>query len=104
MIDYRVNKTARLARGVVPGAFTVIEAGAVVGEGATIGVGCYIGPNVTIGEGATIGPHAVILTDVPAGVTIPPNTTLGSVVQARATSTGSGQATAPRGRPRKVVK
>ncbi len=95
MIDYRIHRTATVARGVVPAAFVVIDAGARIEADVTIGAGAYIGPNVTIGKGATIGPHAVILTDIPAGVTIAPNTTLGSVVQARAA--------APRGRPRKVV-
>lgn len=83
MIDYRIHKTARLARGVIPGAFTVIEAGVVAEEGVTIASHCYIGPNVTIHKGATIGPHCTILTDVPPNVTIAPGTVLGSVVQSR---------------------
>lgn len=84
MIDYRVHRTARVARGVTPGAFAVIDERAQIGAGVTIGPGAYIGPGVTVGVGATIGAHAVVLTDVPAGFTVAPNATLGSVAEVRA--------------------
>jgi NDP-sugar pyrophosphorylase family protein len=55
MIDYRISKGAIVARGIIPGAFTVIREYADIATGAQIGAGCYIAPYVTVGEGADIG-------------------------------------------------
>lgn len=83
MIDYRIHRTAKLARGVVPGAFTVIDAGASIGERVTIGPMVYVAAGVTIGAGAQIGPHALVYADVPNGTTVAPGETwIGNTIEA----------------------
>lgn len=99
MIDYRVHRTASVARGVTPGAFAVIEAGAQIGAGVTVGPGAYIGPGVTVGAGAEIGPHAVILADVPPGASVPPAVVWDVASERAAASTID----APRARGRKAA-
>jgi UDP-3-O-[3-hydroxymyristoyl] glucosamine N-acyltransferase len=73
MIDYRIDRKASVAPGVILGAFAVIREYADIAVGAQIGAGVYIGPYVKVGENADIGPHAVILANVPAGAVVPPN-------------------------------
>lgn len=43
---------------------------AVVGEGALIGSGAKVVGPITVGTGAKIGAGAVVMEDVPAGVTV----------------------------------
>jgi UDP-3-O-[3-hydroxymyristoyl] glucosamine N-acyltransferase len=105
MIDYRIDRKAQVAPGVVPGAFTVIREFATIEAGVQIGPGCYVAPYVTIGAGADIGPHAVILANVPAGAVVGPN-----VVWDGESEQGARDVLEPsfplpykRGRPRKAV-
>lgn len=109
MIDYRVDRTARIARGVIPGAFVVIDKGATIGEGVQIGPGVYIGPFVIVGTHADIGPHAVVLANVPAGAVVPPNIVWDETSAQGAEDVMDGPVkvaykSVSRGRPRKVVR
>jgi len=65
-----VDHDARVARCVhiAPGAH--IGGGAVLGEGALIGIGASIVPSIQIGKKATVGAGAVVVNDVPDGVTV----------------------------------
>lgn len=104
MIDYRIDRRASVARGVTPGAFTVIREHATIGEGVQIGPGVYIGPYVIVGTHADIGPHAVILANVPAGAVVG-----AAVVWDETSAQGAADVldAAPavrRGRPRKAVR
>lgn len=81
MIDHRVSRKARIARGVTFGPFAVVEAGADIAPGVSLGAGAIVGrvpvrgltardpgdPGPTrIGAGTHIGCHAVVF----AGVTV----------------------------------
>ena len=52
---------------VAPGAH--LAGGVRVGEGALLGIGCSVLPGRTVGDWAIIGAGAVVLRDVPPGVT-----------------------------------
>ncbi len=52
---------------VAPGAR--LAGGVRVGEGALLGTGCSVIPNRTVGAWATVGAGAVVVTDIPPGVT-----------------------------------
>lgn len=52
---------------VAPGAR--LAGGVRVGEGALLGIGCCVIPRRTVGAWATVGAGAVVVTDIPPGVT-----------------------------------
>ncbi len=109
MIDYRIDRRATMARGVVPGAFTVIREYAVIEAGVQIGAGCYVAPYVQVGASADIGPHAVILANVPAGAVVGANSVWDEESAAGAADvlpfdlSADIALPAKRGRPRKVA-
>lgn len=65
-----VDHNCRVGRFVHVGPGAVIGGDAVIGNRAFIGLGARILPGVTIGADAIVGAGAVVLSDVPAGVTV----------------------------------
>lgn len=55
-----VSKTARLAKGVAVGAYTVIEDGVQIEEGTIVYSGCYLGCNTKVGRNCLIYPQVSI--------------------------------------------
>lgn len=72
MIDYRVHKTAKVAKGVRLGAFVVVCEGAIIHERVTVDPFVYIAPGVVIGEDAELMAHACVLANVAPGAIIEP--------------------------------
>jgi serine O-acetyltransferase len=65
-----IRQGVALAPFVSIGLTSLQDRGPVLGEGATIGTGARILGPVTIGEGARVGANAVVVADVPPGVTV----------------------------------
>lgn len=83
-----INAAARLGTGVIVNTAAVVEHDCVVGDGAHlspnctlgggvevgastwVGVGATVIPRVRIGRGSTVGAGAVVICDVPEGVTV----------------------------------
>ncbi len=71
-----INLNSTIGHDVVLGEFVTVfggvhvGGGAVVDDGATLGSGSVILPNVRIGKDATVGAGAVVVRDVPPGVTV----------------------------------
>lgn len=72
----KVDHHVHIAHGVKIGKHCLIVAGAVIGGSAEIGDRCFIGINasiknkVRIGNDVTIGMGAIVLADVPDGITV----------------------------------
>lgn len=72
----RIDNHVHVAHGVKIGKNCLIVAGTVIGGSCEIGDNCFIGINasiknkVRIGNGVTIGMGAIVLADVPDGMTV----------------------------------
>jgi len=65
-----IDHDCRLADGVHVSPGARLAGGVCVGRGAHIGIGASVLPGVSIGAFATVGAGAVVLSDVPEGVTV----------------------------------
>ena len=74
--NVKIDNLVHIGHNCVIGEGTVIVAGAVVGGGAVVGKNCFIGINasirqrIRIGDNAFIGMGAVVVKDVPSGITV----------------------------------
>lgn len=68
-----ITEDNRIGGGCFIGSAVVIGGGCVIGDGVFIGLGAVLRDHVRIGDNATVGAGAVVIRDVPAGVTVAGN-------------------------------
>jgi len=72
----KIDDLVQIGHNTTVGPNTLVMANSVICGGAVVGEGCWIAPNsaikqkVTIGNGVTVGLGAVVLKDVPDGLTV----------------------------------
>ena len=77
-IEYgtKIDSLVHIAHNVVIGKHTLVVAGSVLGGSCNVGDECFLGMNCSIKQGVTIGNHvtvgagAVVLHDIPNGLTV----------------------------------
>lgn len=74
--NVKIDNLVHISHNCVIGEGTIIAAGAILGGGVNVGKNCFIGINasikqrIKIGDNAFIGMGAVVVKDVPSGITV----------------------------------